>query len=448
MIGRRLLGVPAVTFLVIASLGAGSPNPSPHLVLRATYDTGLGMNGSEIISVRHTDGIAALTNIAGSVDVLDLSNPLDPHRLRRVEIDITDGNTPNSVAVHPHHDYFLVVLGKAGQTGRVAAYRISDGVFLASAPVGIHPDSIAIAPNGQYAVIANEAEAVTTGNNGGPGSLTLVDLKGFKGAGDLEVTGIPLPSLAGLQGFSTGRTDDIGRLPVDNTPNTLEPETVAFSENSRFAYVTLQENNGVVRLNVSTGELTFFGLGTTSHKADLSTSGGYLPTEDLLAFREPDGIALDQTGRFFVTANEGDTRTGAGSGGVRGGRTVSIFDTATGALLGETGKQLDDGAATLGLITATNPSGYPDDRSNRGGSEPEVLDLTHYRGLTLVAVALERANAVALIDVSDPTDPTVISIVPVGVGPEGIKFLRDGSRLFLAVANEVSGTLSIIEVVS
>jgi DNA-binding beta-propeller fold protein YncE len=154
----------------------------------------------------------------------------------------------------------------------VAAYRLSDGEFLASAPVGIHPDSIAIAPNGQCAVIANEAEAVTTGNNGGPGSLTLVDLKGFKGAGDLEVTSIPLPSLAGL-------------------------------------------------------------------------------------------------------------------------------------------------------------------------------DLTHHRGLTLVAVALERANAVALIDVSDPTDPTVISIVPVGVGPEGIKFLRDGSQLFLAVANEVSGTLSIIEVV-
>ncbi len=167
-----------------------------------------------------------------------------------------------------------------------------------------------------------------------------------------------------------------------------------------------------------------------------------------MAFREPDGIALDQTGRFFVTANEGDTRTGGGSGGVRGGRTVSIFDTATGALLGETGKQLDDAAATLGLITATNPSGYPDDRSNRGGSEPEVVDLTHHRGLTLVAVALERANAVALIDVSDPTDPTVISIVPVGVGPEGIKFLRDGSQLFLAVANEVSGTLSIVEVVS
>ena len=163
------------------------------------------------------------------------------------------------------------------------------------------------------------------------------------------------------------------------------------------------------------------------------------PLEDLQAFREPDGIALDQTGRFFVTANEGDTRNGAGNSGPRGGRTVSIFSTATGSLLGETGSQLDDAAAAAGV--------YPDDRSNRGSTEPEVLDLTHHRGLTLVAVGLERGNAVALIDVSDPTDPTVISIAPVDVGPEGIKFFRSGNQLFVAVANEVSGTVSILEVV-
>ena len=41
----------------------------------------------------------------------------------------------------------------------------------------------------------------------------------------------------------------------------------------------------------------------------------------------------------------------------------------------------------------------------------------------------------------------MISIVPVGVGPEGIKFFRKGNQLFVAVANEVSGTVSILEVV-
>jgi uncharacterized protein len=441
MTTRHCIGLAVAGLFLIVTVATGDPRPSPQLVvLPATYDTGLGENGAEIISVRHRDGIAALTNVAGSVDLLDLSNPVVPKFLRRVPIDTTAG-TPNSAAIHPQYDYFLVVVGRAGQPGVVAAHRLSDGLLLDSAAVGIQPDSIAIAPNGQYAVIANEAEGVAVGNNGWPGSLSIVDLRGVNGIipTELQVTNLALPSLAGLAGFSTGRTDDIARLAIDNTPNTIEPESVAFSDDSRFAYVTLQENNGVVRLDMLSGQLTFYGIGQTTHLADLTVDGVYSPVETLTAFREPDGIVLDQTGRIFVTANEGDTRNAAGSSGPRGGRTVSIFDTKSGALLGETGSQIDDAAAAIGA--------YPDSRSNRGGSEPEVLDLTQYRGFTLVAVGLERANAVALIDISDPTKPTVIDIAPVGTGPEGIKFLHAGNRLFVAVANEVSGTVSILEVV-
>lgn len=427
------------TFMV-ANLTNADPKAPPHLDLVATYDTGLGANGSEILSVRHTDGIAVLTNIAGSVDVLDLSDPFHPTLLRRVVIDTTNG-TPNSVAVHPQHDYFLVVTGTAGTTGSVAAYRLSDGALLATASVGIQPDSIAIAPNGQYAVVANEAEGAGIGLNGGEGSLSVVNLTNFNSVapGQLLVTQVALPSAAGVPGFSTGRTDDIARLLVDNSPGALEPESVAFTHNSRFAYVTLQENNGVARLNLHTSELTFLGLSQTTHDADLVVDGVYNPVANALtAYREPDGIVLDRTGKFFVTADEGDTRNAAGASGPRGGRTVSVFDARTGVLLGDTGSQLDDAAATLGI--------YPDSRSNRGGSEPEGLDLTHHRGLTLVAVGLERANAVALLDVSNREAPVVVDLAPVGVAPEGIKFFRRGGQLFVAAANEVSGTVSILEV--
>jgi DNA-binding beta-propeller fold protein YncE len=429
--------------VIAALISADSPaasQPPPHLIRVATYDTGLGANGSEIVSVRHTDGVAVLTNVAGSVDVIDLSDPVHPVLLRRVAVDTTTG-TPNSAAVHPHHDFFLVVIGRAGATGSVAAYRLSDGAFLGSASVGIQPDSIAIAPNGQFAVIANEAEATDIGQNGGPGSLSIVDLTGFTGVepNELAVTNIPLPSAASVPGFSAQRTDDIARLPIDNQPGTLEPETVTFSTDSRFAYVTLQENNGVVRLDMNDLGLTYLGLGQTLHDADLVVDGLYNPVGFLTAFREPDGIALDVTGRFFVTADEGDTRNAAGASGPRGGRTVSVFDADSGVLLGDTGSQIDDAAAAAGV--------YPDSRSNRGSTEPEVLDLTHYRGLTLVAVGLERANAVALIDVSDPSAPAVIDVESVDVGPEGMQFFRRGKRLFVAAANEVSGTLSILEVV-
>ncbi len=426
--------------IILSSFTAEETRAQPQLDLIATYDTGLGSLGSEIISVRKEGGIAALTNVAGSVDVLDLSDPFQPQLMRRVVVDTTFG-TPNSVAVHPEHDYFLVVTGTPGLMGTVAAYRISDGVFLSSAPVGIQPDSIAISPNGEYAVVANEAEGTGIGLNGGDGSLSVVDLVGFNAEipSQLLVTHVALPSAAGLPGFSLLRTDDAARLPVDNHPATLEPETVAITANSQFAYISLEENSGVVRINLKNLQLTYFGLGQTIHDADLVVGGGYNPTVDsLMAFREPDGIALDQSGKFFVTADEGDTRNALGSNSPRGGRTVSLFDARTGVLLGDTGSQIDDSAALFGV--------YPDSRSNRGGSEPEVLDLTRHHGMTLVAVGLERANAVALIDVSNPCTPLVIDLAPVGIAPEGIKFFHRKGQLYVAVANEVSGTVSILEV--
>jgi DNA-binding beta-propeller fold protein YncE len=427
------------TMLWVCTASAPSAAQTPQLQLAATYSTGLPGDNAEVISIR-SDGIAVASNTAGSVDVLDLSNPFAPRRLIRVPVDTTTG-TPNSAAVHPQLDYFLTVTGRAGQIGRVSAFGLFTGALLDSAPVGIQPDSVVISPNGLFAVITNEAEGSGAGQNGGEGSLSVVDLGASHTAGRLVVRHVALPAIVGLPGVSVGRTDDLAVLPIDHLPQTTEPENVAFSPDSRFAYVTLQENNAVLRLDLHTGDMPAIGLGLTTHAADLTNGGGYASTESLAAFREPDGIAVDETGRFFITADEGDTRNAAGQSGVRGGRTVSVFDAQTGAFIADTGAQLDDAAAAAGA--------YPDLRSNRGGSEPEGVDLIQFGGLRLAAVALERANAIALVDLSDPARPRVVHVARLqgGIGPETVKFFRRGTRLFVASGNEVSGTVSIFEVV-
>ena len=63
MTSRSRICVAALTWMALGTFTSGDPKPAPHLELVATYDTGLGMEGSEIISIRHTDGIAALNNI-------------------------------------------------------------------------------------------------------------------------------------------------------------------------------------------------------------------------------------------------------------------------------------------------------------------------------------------------------------------------------------------------
>ena len=173
-------------------------------------------DNAEVISIR-SDGIAVASNTAGSVDVLDLSNPFDPRRLIRVPVDTTTG-TPNSAAVHPQLDYFLTVTGRAGQIGRVSAFGLFNGVLLDSAPVGIQPDSVVISPNGLFAVITNEAEGSGVGQNGGAGSLSVVDLGASQSPGRLVVHHLALPSIVGLPGVSAGRTDDLAVLPIDNCP--------------------------------------------------------------------------------------------------------------------------------------------------------------------------------------------------------------------------------------
>lgn len=436
--------VGALLLLTLLNLVSIKPSlaQSNHPVF--TYDTGLGDNGAEIIAVR--DNYAVLTNSGdGSVDILDLSNLPTIQWLKRVKSADLTGVT--SVAIHPTQDYFIAVAGaaaprKAPVTGLAVVIQLSTGAVLTKASVGIQPDSIAIAPNGTYAVVANEAEGFAEGDDGGDGSLSLINLTAFNPITPtaLSVTQIALPSQVGVTGFSQGRADDLARLPIDNTPGTLEPEFVAFSPDSRYAFVTLQENNAIVRLRLADRNLTFFGLGRITHLADITEDEQYLPVTRLTTYREPDAIATVTLNNqlYLVTANEGDTRAGNGDSSPRGGRTVSVFHATTGYLVGDTDVQIDLLAHLRGL--------YPDDRSPRGGAEPEGIDLFSTSLQTIAAVTLERANAVAFVHIGRSGAPNVLDVVPVGDNPEGVKLVRRDTALYAITANEGAGTLSVVRV--
>lgn len=442
---RRALHASMLFFaLLLGGLLYGVPVHAQWAEPVYTYNTGLGENGAEIISVRGRYGV--LTNaVDGSVDVLDLTNLSNINRIRRIKTPELIGLT--SVAIHPERDYFIAVAGSskpstAPAPGLASVFRLSDGTLLTTFATGIQPDSVAISPDGEYAVIANEAESPAEGDNGGNGSLTVVFLGYFRPnwPSALHPIQLALPSLAGGAGLSNGRTDDIGRLPIDNTPGTLEPEFVTFAPGGRFAYITLQENNAILRLRLWNLQLSYVGAGTTTHEVDIVDNSQYAPTATLTLLREPDGIDAVNIDYhpYFVTADEGDTRNSTGSSGPRGGRTVTIFDANSGRVVADTGSQLDALAAAKGF--------YPDSRSNRGGSEPEGIDTFNTGQRVIAAVTLERAHAVAFIDISNPHAPHVFDMVRVGLNPEGIKLIRRTNTLYALTANEVSGTLSVVRV--
>ena len=96
-------------------------------------------------------------------------------------------------------------------------------------------------------------------------------------------------------------------------------------------------------------------------------------------------------------------------GSAGGGRTVSVPDVAAGAVLGDIGNQFDEAATAAGV--------HPGSCSDNKGSEPERLAVFAAENGIWTAVGLERAEAAALIDITDPRAPECGRCSPcVGLG--------------------------------
>jgi hypothetical protein len=92
----------------------------------------------------------------------------------------------------------------------------------------------------------------------------------------------------------------------------------------------------------------------------------------------------------------------------------------------DTGAQIEVAAAANGVLDQS--------RANRRGPEPEGITTFTVGGKEIAAVTLERSNAVILFDVSDPRQPTTLTLLPTGVSPEGVIYVH--SRRLLITTNE------------
>jgi choice-of-anchor I-like protein len=428
---------------------------SPTLEFVAVLTT--SAPGAEIVSVQKSTARALLTHSQkGLVEVFDLANPAAPRSLRVLDLGLEKGEELTSLSFAPKGEWFLAVL-KAGPEfapGRAVLHGL-DGKRLASFPTGVGPDCVAISPSGTQALIANEAEGFDSDSNvlvSAPGSLTHILFATDLAASKVTQIAFPQAVTAPTDERTLERDvdDQMVDVPLLATPDYVEPEVVAFLPDEARALVTLQENNMVAVIDLAGGKVErLIALGNTTHAADLVSNDKFAETGPLLARRESDGIALVPGGRMFVTADEGDTgpsleKTAPGKP-VGGGRTLSVFDLASGACLGDTGAELDRLAAAAGL--------YPDKRSGKKGSEPEMVLCFERGGRPFAAVTLERAGALALVDLSDPAKPAVVAVVktggePLKDEPEGLAYFRDpaSGADYLYVANEGTGTLGVLRV--
>ncbi|AEE47852.1 esterase-like activity of phytase family protein [Cellulomonas fimi] len=378
----------------------------------------------------HTD---ALARRIGFVDITDPGAPaglgtLDLH----AGLGVGEHAEPTSVAVVGNH--VLVVVDTSASftdpSGVLAVVDLRTRTLVRTLDLGGQPDSIALAPDRRHAAIAienqrDEDASPADGDEGdlpqAPGGfLQLLDLPDTADPGTWTTRAVPFtaPDGSALPSFVAAGLD---------TPHDPEPEYVAVDPTGTTVAVTLQENNGVVLVDLASGSVTrVFSAGSAAVTGvDVTKDGrvdqtGALPTRP----REPDAVAWLDAGHL-ATANEGDWK-----GGTRG---WTVFDT-TGAVVWDAGAELERLAVRVGLHT--------EDRAAKKGVEPEGLAVATLGGTPYAFVGSERSNFVAVYDVTVPAVPRFVQVLATTNGPEGL--LPVPSRDLLLVSSEEDDASALV----
>jgi hypothetical protein len=277
----------------------------------AEFDEG----GAEIVA--HDPESQRLFIANGSertLDILDIADPSAPALVTQVDLSgfgagingVGAGGGVIGVAVEPEESQT--------ERGR-AVFLDAEGEVLSDVTVGFLPDALIFSPDGRSAVVANEAEPNDDYTVDPEGTVSVIDVSG----GAAELTDDDVTEV-GFGGVARENLDESVRIfgPDASVAQDIEPENVTFSPDSATTFVTLQENNAIVAIDVASGEITdLFGLGFKDH-TDPANGLDASNQDDEINIRnwpvqgipQPDALAAYDTGgeTYLVTANEGDAR--------------------------------------------------------------------------------------------------------------------------------------------
>lgn len=147
---------------------------------------------------------------------------------------------------------------------------------------------------------------------------------------------------------------------------------------------------------------------------------------------------------------------------VLGGRSFSIWDASTGTQVFDSGEDIeraaynnasDDSSNALAMLKADQLLGRLDNK----GPEPEAVVVGQVGAETYAFVALERASAVMMYKITDPSKPKLVqymrntsNLSDGDISPEGMKFIPASQSPtgvpLLVVGHEVSGSVAVYQI--
>jgi hypothetical protein len=386
--------------------------------------------GSGYIFVSGEAGVDVLTTGGTYVRTLRLSATNDP---------ATNVAVKNGV---------VAVGGFVGTEGRIRFFDAATGTQIGTdVTVGTTPDQMTFTPDGKKLVVAIEGDPEV---GGGPGQIAIVDMA------TKSVNALGFGDFADNETAYRGN----GALFRPGVPfaDDIEPEFVTITPDGKKAIVTLQENNMIAIVDLSTetiSELIPLGLKDptkpNSFFTHRQTSSNLTPTSlglvGVSALWQPDGIAAFDHGgiTYIALANEGEnlgnnrsmaldpskvpaatvtalqdiegrvtpqtfwhldtTNDGrADTIAYSGGRSVSIR-TLDGTLVWDSGNQIEQMVNTLGLLGANS------DRRTRLSIEPENLVVGMIGGQRWLFAGIERGLSIAAWNISNPNNPLFAGLI-------------------------------------
>ena len=261
-----------VTIILVLLFAATTLLSQIELEPIGTYASGLfDMSASEIVAHDpRTQRIFVVNAAVDHVDVIDIKNPTQPILLSQIDVS-SYGASANSVDVYEGVIAVAVEANPAQSPGTVVFFDV-DGSLLNAVAVGALPDMLTFTPNGRYVLVANEGQPNTyeePGEANDPeGSVSVIDM--LRGAANLTQADV---HTADFHQFTTADLDPKIRIfgPFASIAQDIEPECIAVSDDSRRAWVVLQENNAIAALDIATATITeILPLGSKNYAQDLA----------------------------------------------------------------------------------------------------------------------------------------------------------------------------------
>ncbi|MEO1820654.1 choice-of-anchor I family protein [Pseudomonas sp.] len=252
----------------------------------------------------------------GAVDVLDASDPANPTLIETLTATgIAADAVVNSIAYKGGYLAVAIEASPKTDNGYVALYDATTLELLGSEQVGAQPDMLAFSPDGKYLLTANEGEPSNDYSVDPVGSISILSLT------DDDIVEV---RTATFSSFNARRDELVAagvRIfgPGASVEQDLEPEYIAISDDSSTAWVALQENNALAKIDIASATVTdILPLGYKDHGVagngiDASDEDGEINITTwpgVLGMYQPDAIAAYSAGgsTYLVAANEGDAR--------------------------------------------------------------------------------------------------------------------------------------------